>query len=121
MLNKKEVAVMRAIYDSCKTNNFSTIITDERIIALSPEKLKLNNAAVDTILKQLEYDGYFECVKSDRRGTTVNVITLKQKGKAFCRELVQRRRDILSNMFWRIIYAATGAVVALAINKLLGR
>lgn len=120
MLNKKEVAVMRAIYDICKTNNDCAIVSDGRIISSTPEKYKLTEADVDVILKQLEYDGYFECTKSDRKGETVNVITLKQKGKAFKRELVQRRRELVNTFFWRIVFAALGAVVALVVNKLLG-
>lgn len=74
---------------------------------------------MDTILKQLEYDGYFECVKSTQKGQTVNVISLKQKGKAFAREVVQRRRELYSTMLWRIAFAALGAVAALAANRLL--
>lgn len=119
MLNKKEVAVMRVVYDACKRNNDSCIITDERIIQSTPEKFKLNLAQTDTILHQLEYDGYFECTKSDRDGKTVNVITLKQKGKAFKREMVQRRRDLINSFIMRMVFAAAGAVVALAVNKLL--
>ena len=42
MLNKKEVAVMRAVYDVCKRKNDSCIITDEFIIQSAPEKFKLN-------------------------------------------------------------------------------
>lgn len=120
MLNKKEVAVMRAVYDICKKKNDSGIITDEFIIQSAPEKFKLNVTQVDVILNQLEYDGYFECTKSDREGKTVNVITLKQKGKAFEREMVQRRRELINSMIMRIVFAALGAVVALAVNKLLG-
>ena len=121
MLNKKEVGVMRAVYDICKKKNDSGIITDEFIIQSTPEKFKLNVTQVDVILNQLEYDGYFECIKSDREGKTVNVITLKQKGKAFEREMVQRRRELINSMIMRIVFAALGAVVALVVNKLLGR
>ncbi len=56
MLNKKEVAVMRAVYDICKKKNDSGIITDEFIIQSTPEKFKLNVTQVDVILNQLEYD-----------------------------------------------------------------
>lgn len=121
MLNKKEVSVMRAIYDVCKKNNDCGIITDAFIIQSTPEKYKLNATQVDTILKQLEYDGYFECTKSDRNGETVNVITLKQKGKAFEREMLQRKRELINTMVWRVIFAALGAIVALVVNKILGR
>lgn len=119
MLNKKEVAVMRAVYDACKRKNDSCIITDEFIIQSSPEKFKLNPTQVDTILRQLEYDGYFECTKSDRDGKTVNVITLKPKGKAFEREMVQRKRSLINAMIMRVGMAALGAVVALVVNKIL--
>lgn len=121
MLNNKEIAVMRVVYDVCKKNNDSGIITDDFIIQSAPEKFKLTASKVDTILNQLEYDGYFECTKSDRKGETVNVITLKSKGKAFKRELLQRRRELIHNTFWRVVFAALGAVVALMVNKILGR
>ena len=121
MLNKKEVAVMRCIYNVCKKHNDGAIISDDFIVESCPEKFKLNENKVDTILKQLEYDGYFECTKSDKDGKTVNVISLKQKGKAFQRELVQRRRELINSFIWRIVFAALGAVVALVVNKILGR
>lgn len=121
MLNKKEISVMRAIYDVCKKNNDGAILSDDFIIESTPEKYKLNAVKVDNILKQLEYDGYFECTKSDRNGETVNVISLKQKGKAFERELSQRRRELINTMIWRVVFAALGAVVALIVNMLLGK
>ena len=119
MLNKKEVAVMRAVYDVCKRKNDSCIITDEFIIQSAPEKFKLTPTHGDTILHLWEYDVYFDCPKSDRDGKTVNVITLKPKGKAFERELVQRRRNLINTMTMRIVFAAMGAVVALVVNKIL--
>lgn len=121
MLNKKEISVMRAVYDVCKSNNDSGIMSDQYIIQCTPEKYRFDEAKVDTILHQLEYDGYFQCTKSDRNGETVNVITLKSKGKAFERELIQRKRELLNNTFWRVVFAALGAVVALIVNKLLGK
>lgn len=120
MLNNKEIAVMRSIYDVCSKNNDSGIMTDEFIIQSTPEKYKLTASKVDSILHQLEYDGYFECTKSERNGETVNVITLKSKGKAFKRELIQRRRKLVNDMFWRIVFAALGAVVALVVRQILG-
>ena len=119
MLNKKEIAVMRAVYDVCAKNNDSGIITDDFIIQSTPEKFKFDATKVDAILNQLEYDGYFECTKSDRNGETVNVITLKSKGKAFKRELLLRRRELINSFIWRIVFAALGAVVALIVNKIL--
>ena len=111
---------MQAIYKICSKNNDSAIITDDYILSMTPEKYKLTCDGIDTIIKQLEYDGYFECTKSKKNGQLVNVINLKQKGKAFKREMVQRRRELFSAILWRIIFAAIGAIVALVINKILG-
>ena len=119
MLNRKEIAVMRAVYDVCSKNNDSGIISDDFIIQSTPEKYKFDATKVDAILNQLEYDGYFQCTKSDRNGETVNVITLKSKGKAFKRELLLRRRELINSFFWRIVFAGAGAVAALVVNKLL--
>ena len=119
MLSKKEIAVMRTVYDVCSKNNDSGIISDDFIIQSTPEKYKFDAAKVDAILNQLEYDGYFQCTKSDRNGETVNVITLKSKGKAFKRELLMRRRELINTFFWRIVFAGVGAVAALIVNKLL--
>ncbi len=118
MLNKKEVSVMRVIFDACKKNNGTCIISNAFILQSVPEKHKLNDIKVDTILKQLEYDGYFECTKSNKNEETVNVIALKQKGKAFKRELVQRRRELVNSIVMKIIFAALGAVVALVVNSI---
>ena len=118
MLNKKEVAVMRCVYESCKKHNDSAIISDEFIIESCPEKHKLNENKVDAILKQLEYDGYFECTKSERNNKTVNVITLKQKGKAFEREMVQRRRELINTTIQRVVFAALGATVGFVVTTL---
>ena len=119
MLNKKEISVMRAVYDVCSKNNDSGIISDDFIIQSTPEKYKFDATKVDAILNQLEYDGYFQCTKSDRNGETVNVITLKSKGKAFKRELLLRKRELINTFIWRIVFAGVGAVAALIVNKLL--
>lgn len=119
MLNKKEISVMRTVYNACKNNNDSAIISDAFIIESTPEKYRFTEEKIDLMLNQLQYDGYFECTKSQKNNQTVNVITLKSKGKAFERELVQRKRELTGNAIWRMIFAALGAVVALAVNKLL--
>ncbi len=119
MLNKKEVSVMHCVYNACKRNNDGCIVSDAFVLQSIPEKFKLDETKLDAILKQLEYDGYFECTKSERKGETVNVITLKPKGKAFKRELIQRRRELVNNFFWRMVFAAVGAVVGFAVSLLL--
>lgn len=119
MLNKKEVSVMHCIYNACKRNNDSCIISNAFILQSVPEKYKMTDSKIDTILNQLQYDGYFECTKSERKGENVNVITLMSKGKAFKRELIQRRRELINNFFWRMVFAALGAGVGFLVSLML--
>ena len=119
MLNKKEIAVMQCIYGKCKRHNDGCIVSNDFIKQSVPEKYKLSDAKIDSILNQLMYDGYFECTKSERKGENVNVISLMPKGKAFKRELTQRRRELTHNFVWRMIFAAVGAVVGFLMSLML--
>jgi DNA-binding PadR family transcriptional regulator len=119
MLSKKEIAVMRVVFDAAKKNNDSAILSAKYILGSMPEKYRASETRVETTLKQLEYDGYIECTKSDKKGEIVNVITLKQKGKAFARELILRRREVVNTFVWRIVFAGAGAVAALIVSNLL--
>lgn len=118
MLNQREVNVMSVIFEKCKANNGTCIVSNSFVLQSVGEKHRLDDVKLDTILKQLEYDGYFECTKSDKNGTIVNVINLKQKGKAFHRELEQRRRELISSGVWRIVFASIGAMVTLLIQRI---
>lgn len=110
---------MHCIYNACKRNNDSCIVSNAFILQSIPEKFKMADSKLDSILNQLEYDGYFECTKSERKGQNVNVINLKPKGKAFKRELLQRRRELLNNFFWRMVFAAMGAGVGFIVSLML--
>ncbi len=120
MLSNKEISVMQCIYKVCRQHNDSCIVTNRYIMQSVPEKYKLAESNIESIVKQLEYDGYLECTISERRGESVNVISLKNKGKAFAREMLLRRRELFNTMLWRIIFGGIGAIGALIVSKLLG-
>ncbi len=120
MLNAKEVAVMRFIYETCSADaDASCILSSEKIVFSLPDKASVSIDDIEGILKELEYDGYFELTKAEKAGKMFNVISLKEKGKAFEREMVQRRREIASNIIWRIVYAVIAAAVTLLITNLI--
>ncbi|MEG2158438.1 MAG: hypothetical protein RRY18_01020 [Clostridia bacterium] len=48
----------------------------------------------------------------------MNVIELQQKGKAFARELVQRRRELTLKIVQNIVFAISGALIALVIRSI---
>ena len=110
---------MQCIYNRCKRHNDSCIVSNAFIQQSVPEKYKMTDAKIDSVINQLMYDGYFECTKSERKGEIVNVITLKPKGKAFKRELIQRRRELTHNFFWRMVFAVAGAVVGFLMSLIL--
>ncbi len=120
MLNNKEISVMHCIYKVCRQHNDSCIISNKYILQSVPEKYKMQESNIDSIVKQLEYDGYLECTVSDRKGQVVNVISLKSKGKAFAREMLLRRRELFNTILWRIIFGGIGAIGALIVSKVLG-
>ncbi len=120
MLNKKEISVMHCIYKACRSHNNSCIISSKYIMQSVPEKYQLTETNIEGIISQLEYDGYLEWTRSDRRGEMVNVITLKSKGKAFAREMLLRKRELFHTMLWRIIFGGIGAIGALIVSNILG-
>ncbi len=120
MLSNKEISVMQCIYKVARSHNDSCIISNKYIMQCVPEKFKLQESHIEGIVKQLEYDGYLECTVSERKGETVNVISLKNKGKAFAREMILRRRELFNTMLWRVIFGGIGAIGALIVSKILG-
>jgi hypothetical protein len=120
MLNKKEKAVMWIVYDRAIKKDDSCIISEEEINEKLDEKLrtKFVDGEIAKTLEFLEYDGYYELVKSQKKEQQVYVVRLREKGQAFPREMQQAKRA----MTWRIVstvgFSALGAAVALLIRAI---
>jgi|GEM_PF-845142 len=118
MLNRKEKKVMEVIFSKCDKNG-SCLVPLADIVEGTNFKLKLNfgffkkqsllsENDILEIIKDIALDNYFEFLQTEKKGEQMYLFTLKEKGVAFKRELVNERRVF----YYRILLAAAGAVVA---------
>ena len=113
MLNKSERLVMKIISSQCK-NKSTVLITPTDIIRIIGDE-KWNRARLDKTIVDLQMDGYFDLVYSDRQGEKVYCITLTEKGKGYERSLRVWRR----NIYFRVLLSCLLAVISFSVGLLL--
>ena len=116
MLNKRETEVMNAVYDLCHEKGVCLIAPSE-LLSLLPKRRKYTEEGLESILRALSLDDYFELSSSERKGEKMYVISLRANGFAFKRYFAQMRRDAAMKIFW----AVTSAVVAFLVGLILKR
>lgn len=94
MLNKKEKAVMKAIYYKATENNGSCLLRPIEILTYISSTVDIGSDELLPIIKELELDNYFELVESSRKTESIWCFTLHQKGHGFYREILNEKRLI---------------------------
>lgn len=117
MLNKREIAVMKVIYDKA-VDRRAAILTEEDIMDALPKKSGITPCDMREIVRQLAMDNYFELIHSEKKGQPVMVITLTRNGEAFERELTQQKRNIRQKLAITVICAIITAVVGIIIRSI---
>ena len=84
VLTKKEKAVMRVIYQEADKQNGSCLITPIEIFEKLPLDLPIEEDELDTTLRNLEIDDYFDITRSDKKGELVYCINAKE-GASVCK------------------------------------
>lgn len=118
MLNRKEKKVMEVIFSNCDKKGVC-LISLKDVVEGANSKLKfkfdffkkqaaLTEDEVLEIINNIALDNYFELLPTEKKGEQMYLFTLKEKGIAFKRELVNERRVF----YYRIFLSAAGAVVA---------
>ncbi|MBR2302770.1 MAG: hypothetical protein IKA42_03115 [Clostridia bacterium] len=120
MLNKNEKIVMQIIYDKMSDSQKAVIITEDEIWSKLPKMAKIDLDDLREILQQLAIDEYFELIHTEKKGNPVMVITLKKKGIAFERSLVQQKRKLGQKIVITVICAVITALISLFIKNLGG-
>ena len=120
MLNKNEKIVMQIIYDKMSESQKAVIMTEDEIWSKLPIKAKIDLGDLREILQQLAIDEYFELIHTEKKGMPVMVITLKKKGVAFERGLVQQKRKLGQKLLITAICAVITALISLLIKNLGG-
>jgi hypothetical protein len=115
VMNKKEKAILRLLYDKCTKNNGSCILAPLEMLVAIPLDIELRREELEPVLKVLETDEYFDMTVSTRKGEKVYCFTLKHKGLNIKRE-EQKARQSVAN---KILLALLGATVTFLAGRLL--
>ena len=114
MLTKREKRVMDRVFELCAGEG-SCLCAPWDILQQFSARERPDEAQLEGILHDLQADGYFDVIRSERRGDPVYVITLRAGGYSYCRESLQVRRSIA----FRVALATGGAVLSFLVGLLL--
>lgn len=118
-LNKKEKALMRALFNEAKLKNGVCLVTPIDILSEIPYSLDYKEEELAPMLKVLEIDDYFDYVESDRKGELTYCITLHKKGLNFQRWQDLFRKSLYFKIGLTIGFACFSALIGTLIKKLI--
>lgn len=118
MLDRKESAVMNAVYELCDGSD-CCLISRSDILTLLPARAR-EKCNLDDVLFGLHCDGYFDMITSERKGEKMYVITLKESGFAFKRTAKQRRRDVTFKILLALIGAVATFIFGIILRSIFG-
>lgn len=116
MLTKTENKVMKVVYDECIKRS-ALLITPSDLIKAVGEK-DVTQSALEKILTDLNLDGYFDLVYSDRRGETVYCIALTEKGKGYARNRKVFKRNLLFRVGLTVALAFLSFIIGLILKAI---
>lgn len=115
MLTATENKILSCINKLCEDRE-SVLVSPTDIIKISGVK-EVTTEKLDKILTELNMDGYFDLIFSDRRGEKIYCITLSEKGKGYFRSVKVLKRNVL----FRIGLTSALAVLSFLIGLILKR
>ena len=113
-LNKREREVLEAVL-SLANGKERMLVSPEEILAVLPPKREYDVEKLEVLLKDLEMDGYFELVFSDRKGEKMYVFHIQAAGLNYKRTDRQLKRSVYFK--WGVV--AIGAVISFIIGMIL--
>ncbi len=114
MLTKREKRVMDRVFELCGEEG-SCLCAPWDILQRFAARERPDEAQLEDILHALQADGYFDIIRSERKGDPMYVITLRSDGYSYRRESLQVRRSIA----FKVALAVGGAVLSFLIGLLL--
>ncbi len=123
MLNKKETALMREIYQKTAGNNGTCLVRPVELIRGIPYNVEFDRDDLVPTMKGLMYDEYFDLVETDKKGDYYFCITLLKKGFAFQRNeelrLRTRRAKIIGSVIQKVILTLIGVGLGYLLKQLI--
>lgn len=117
MLNSLEKDVMFLLHDKCANKESVLISPNQIIISLLP-KHQLSVKELDKVINNLILDGYIDVINSDNKGNTIYCVSLKMKGIAFKRDLVNQKKNNRYLLIRTIILAVISVTVTLILRAI---
>ena len=110
---------MSAVYSLCDGTE-GCLVSPLDIISVMPRNKKFNTDELDSILNTLHCDGYFDLIRSERKGERMYVINLKDNGLAWKRVEKQKQRDVSFRIFLAFVGALATFVFGLILKSFSG-
>ncbi len=117
-LTRRENEVMGAVF-TLAGGKERFLVSPRELLSVLPASAKLDEDALDRILRALELDGYFETVLSDRKGEKTYVVHMRAAGLAFRRQDLRRRRDVVLRLAFAGICGLLSAALGLLLKVIL--
>lgn len=119
VLTKKEKAVMRVVYQEAEKQGGSCLLTPIDIFSQIPLDIDIEENELDTTLRNLEIDEYFDLTLSDKKGELVYCINMQKKGLQFARVERAFRSNVMFRLIFAMCTATVGALVGWGIRLLI--
>jgi hypothetical protein len=117
VLNSLEKAVMLLLHDKCANKESVLISPNQIIISLLP-KYQLTVKELDKIINNLILDGYIDVINSDNKGNTIYCVSLKMKGIAFKRDMLNQKKNNRYLLGRTIILAIISVTITLILRAI---
>lgn len=120
VLNKKEKVLMDVIYNAASTKTGQCLITPFEVLSRIPYRVNFREDELEKVMEGLSIDGYFEYEAASKKGETVYLISLKEKGLAYEREKKAARKKIYIRIGTTIAFALLGYLIKVIISAIIG-
>ena len=102
---------MDYLFAKCRGKK-TILMTPKEILTTLLPKYELTAKQLESAMKNIALDGYIDMYHSDKKGSLVYVVTLKQKGEAYQREKDERRAKKVRSIGWKLMLTVLGFAVA---------
>lgn len=115
MLSRKQKLLMKVIYSHAIQKEGVCLIRPIDLLKEIPLSSDFKREELESNLKALISEDFFEMIKTDKKGEEYYCITLHQNGYAFSRQIAAEKRAIK----FKIILTVGGAILTFILGKIL--
>ncbi len=119
VLTKKEKAVMRVVYQEADKQTGACLLSPIDIFSRIPLDVDIEEDELDTVLRNLEIDDYFDLTRSDKKGELVYCINMQKKGLQFARVERAFKSNIAFKLMITVGCACVSALIGIGIRMLM--